>query len=134
MALKDRIAFGMSLPHRSPDPIDVARGAGGSTARRGVGVQRSVVTENTLDHVTCFDPVVDPDLRGRGHQPHPARRIGGRAGGAQPADGGASVGDAGLRQRRAGDPRESGLGREHHYREFAVPEAGQVGRSVKNST
>ena len=23
MALKDKIAFGMSLPHRSPDPIDM---------------------------------------------------------------------------------------------------------------
>ena len=24
MALKDRISLGMSLPHRSPDPLDVA--------------------------------------------------------------------------------------------------------------
>ena len=24
MALKDRIAFGMALPHRSPEPIDMA--------------------------------------------------------------------------------------------------------------
>ena len=34
MALKDKIAFGMSLPHRSPEPIDMARAAGRASAPR----------------------------------------------------------------------------------------------------
>jgi probable F420-dependent oxidoreductase len=58
MALKDLIPFGMSLPHRSPDGI-------GLDAVRTVAIQAEAsgfrdlwVTENTLDHVTSFDPVV----------------------------------------------------------------------------
>ena len=58
MALKDLIPFGMSLPHRSPDAI-------GLDTVRSVAVQAEThgfrdlwVTENTLDHVTSFDPVV----------------------------------------------------------------------------
>ena len=35
MALKDKIAFGMSLPHRSPDPIDMAAVRQVATAGRG---------------------------------------------------------------------------------------------------
>jgi probable F420-dependent oxidoreductase len=58
MALKDRIPFGMSLPHRSPDAIglDVVR----TVAQRAeaYGFRDLWVTENTLDHVTSFDPVV----------------------------------------------------------------------------
>jgi probable F420-dependent oxidoreductase len=58
MALKDRITFGVSLPHRSPDAIDpeLVR----AIARRAevLGFADLWVTENTLDHVTCFDPVV----------------------------------------------------------------------------
>jgi probable F420-dependent oxidoreductase len=63
MKLADRIPFGLSLPHRSPDPID----PGGLNidairivAQRAEahGFQDLWVTENTIDHVTCFDPVV----------------------------------------------------------------------------
>jgi len=58
MALKDKIAFGMSLPHRSPDPIDMAVVRQVATRAEALGFCDLWVTENTLDHVTCFDPVV----------------------------------------------------------------------------
>jgi len=58
MALKDQIPFGMSLPHRSPDPIDMAVVRQVATRAEALGFRDLWVTENTLDHVTCFDPVV----------------------------------------------------------------------------
>src|SRR5689334_9393916 len=58
MALKDQIPFGMSLPHRSPDPIDVATVRSVATRAEALGFRDLWVTENTLDHVTSFDPVV----------------------------------------------------------------------------
>src|SRR5712692_4750686 len=58
MALKDRIAFGMSLPHRSPDPIDMAAVRQVAQRADALGFRDLWVTENTLDHVFCFDPVV----------------------------------------------------------------------------
>jgi probable F420-dependent oxidoreductase len=58
MALKDLIPFGMSLPHRTPDTIamDVVRAV--STRADTLGFRDLWVTENTLDHVTSFDPIV----------------------------------------------------------------------------
>jgi len=58
MALKDLIPFGMSLPHRSPDSIgmDVVRTV--AMRAEALGFRDLWVTENTLDHVTSFDPVV----------------------------------------------------------------------------
>jgi probable F420-dependent oxidoreductase len=58
MALKDKIGFGMSLPHRSPDPIDMAAVRQVATRAEALGFRDLWVTENTLDHVVCFDPVV----------------------------------------------------------------------------
>jgi probable F420-dependent oxidoreductase len=58
MALKDLIPFGMSLPHRSPDPIDVATVRAVATRAEALGFRDLWVTENNLDHVTSFDPVV----------------------------------------------------------------------------
>src|SRR6202049_2415089 len=58
MALKDRIAFGVALPHRAPEPIDVAAVRQVATRAEALGFQDLWVTENTLDHVFCFDPVV----------------------------------------------------------------------------
>src|SRR3954449_696568 len=58
MALKDRIAFGMSLPHRSPDAIDVASVRTVAQRADALGFRDLWVTENTLDHVTSFDPIV----------------------------------------------------------------------------
>ena len=58
MALKDTISFGIALPHRSPDAIDV--GAVRHVAERAdaLGFRDLWVTENTLDHAFCFDSVV----------------------------------------------------------------------------
>jgi probable F420-dependent oxidoreductase len=58
MALKDKISFGIALPHRSPDAIDVT--AVRDVARRAdaLGFRDLWVTENTLDDVFCFDSVV----------------------------------------------------------------------------
>src|SRR5580692_12957278 len=58
MALKDKIALGVALPHRSPDPIDTATVREVAQRAEALGFRDLWVTENTLDHVTCFDPVV----------------------------------------------------------------------------
>ena len=55
--LKDLIPFGMSLPHRSPDGIDVQAVRTVATRAEALGFRDLWVTENTLDHVTSFDPV-----------------------------------------------------------------------------
>jgi len=58
VALKDLIPLGMSLPHRSPDPLALT--TIGSVARRAeeLGFADLWVTENTVDEGICFDPVV----------------------------------------------------------------------------
>jgi probable F420-dependent oxidoreductase len=55
MALKDAVALGMSLPHRSPDPIPAAvvREVAGRADK--LGFQDLWVTNNTVDEVGCFD-------------------------------------------------------------------------------
>jgi probable F420-dependent oxidoreductase len=58
MALKDLIPFGMSLPHRSPDTIGMDAVRAVATKADTLGFRDLWVTENTLDHVTSFDPVV----------------------------------------------------------------------------
>ncbi|HKA41318.1 MAG TPA: LLM class flavin-dependent oxidoreductase [Burkholderiales bacterium] len=58
MALKDKIAVGISLPHRSPDPIDMAAVERVAQRAEALGFSDLWVTENTLDHVFCFDPGV----------------------------------------------------------------------------
>jgi probable F420-dependent oxidoreductase len=58
MALKDLIPFGMSLPHRSPDGIGTDAVRTVATRADALGFRDLWVTENTLDHVTSFDPVV----------------------------------------------------------------------------
>ena len=58
MALKDIISFGIALPHRSPDPIDVAAVRQVAERADALGFRDLWVTENTLDHVFCFDSVV----------------------------------------------------------------------------
>ena len=58
MVLKDKIALGMSLPHRSPDPIDMRVVRHVAERAEALGFRDLWVTENTLDHVFCFDPVV----------------------------------------------------------------------------
>ncbi len=58
MALKDMIPLGMALPHRSPEPIDMAAVRRVAQRAEALGFRDLWVTENTLDHVFCFDPVV----------------------------------------------------------------------------
>jgi probable F420-dependent oxidoreductase len=58
MALKDLIPFGMSLPHRSPDSLHMDTVRTVAIRAEGRGFRDLWVTENTLDHVTSFDPVV----------------------------------------------------------------------------
>ena len=58
MALKDQIALGVALPHRSPDPIAMADVHHVATRAEALGFGDLWVTENTIDHVFCFDPIV----------------------------------------------------------------------------
>jgi probable F420-dependent oxidoreductase len=58
MALKDLIPFGMSLPHRSPDSVGVDAVHAVATGADKLGFRDLWVTENTLDHVMSFDPIV----------------------------------------------------------------------------
>jgi probable F420-dependent oxidoreductase len=55
MALQDQIALGMSLPHRSPDPIEAAAIRQVAQRAEALGFRDLWVTNNTLDHASCFD-------------------------------------------------------------------------------
>jgi probable F420-dependent oxidoreductase len=125
--LKDRIAFGMSLPHRSPDTIDMAAVHAVAQRAEALGFRDLWVTENTLDHVTCFDPVVVLT-----HAAAVTSRI--RVGASvvvlaihsplMVAHQWATLDYVSNGRAILG----VGLGREHHYRQFAVPEEGRVRR------
>jgi probable F420-dependent oxidoreductase len=58
MTLKDQIPLGMVLPHRSPDPVDIRVVRQVAQRADSLGFRDLWVTENTLDHVFCFDPMV----------------------------------------------------------------------------
>ncbi|HXA22629.1 MAG TPA: LLM class flavin-dependent oxidoreductase [Acetobacteraceae bacterium] len=127
MALKDRIAFGMSLPHRSPDTIDMKDVRTVAQRAEALGFRDLWVTENTLDHVTCFDPVVVLTYAAA-----VTSRI--RVGASvvvlaihsplMVAHQWATLDYVSNGRAILG----VGLGRKHHYRQFAVPEAGRVRR------
>src|SRR5215211_5334392 len=55
MALKDTTRLGMSLPHRSPDLIDVAAVRQVAQRAEALGFQDLWVTNNTVDPTGCFD-------------------------------------------------------------------------------
>jgi probable F420-dependent oxidoreductase len=127
MTLKDQITFGAALPHRSPEPIDMAAVVRVAQRAEALGFRDLWVTENTLDHVFCFDPVVvltyaaavTTTIRlGASvvvlpvHNPiHVAHQW---ACLDYVSNGRAILG--------------LGLGREHHYRQFEVPTEGRVRR------
>jgi len=127
MALKDHIAFGMSLPHRSPDRIDMKVVRAVAQRAEALGFRDLWVTENTLDHVTCFDPVVVLTYAAA-----VTSRI--RVGASvvvlaihspmMVAHQWATLDTVSNGRAILG----VGLGREHHYREFAVPQEGRVRR------
>jgi probable F420-dependent oxidoreductase len=58
MAIKDKISVGMSLPHRSPEPLDMATVRRVAERAEALGFSDLWVTENTLDHAFSFDPTV----------------------------------------------------------------------------
>jgi probable F420-dependent oxidoreductase len=58
MALKDRIRLGVSLPHRSPEALSPPVVRAVAQRAEALGFADLWVTENTLDHVFSFDPVV----------------------------------------------------------------------------
>jgi len=58
MALREVVALGMSLPHRSADPIDMPAGRQVAQRADALGFRDLWVTENTLDHAFSFDPMV----------------------------------------------------------------------------
>ena len=55
MALEDTIEFGMSLPHRSVDPIPAAVVREVAQRADELGFQDLWVTDNTVDEAGCFD-------------------------------------------------------------------------------
>jgi probable F420-dependent oxidoreductase len=127
MALKDKIPFGVALPHRSPEPVDM--GAVRRVAQRAeaLGFRDLWVTENTLDHVFCFDPVVVLTYAAAITSTirlgasvvvmavHSPLMIAHQWGCLDYASNGRAI--LGV-----------GLGREHHYRQFEVPEEGRLTR------
>ena len=128
MALKDKISFGISLPHRSPDPIGVAAVRQVAQRAEALGFRDLWVTENTLNEESmCFDPVVVLT-----HAAAVTSKI--RVGAsvvvlavhhpAMVAHQWATLDY--LSQGRA--ILGVGLGRDHHYRQFEVPHEGKVAR------
>jgi probable F420-dependent oxidoreductase len=127
MALKDKIPFGVSLPHRSPDAIDTATVRAVAQRAEALGFRDLWVTENTLDHVTCFDPVVVLTYAAAVTTRirlgasvvvlaiHSPLMVAHQWATLDHVSGGRAI--LGV-----------GLGREHHYRQFEVPETGRVRR------
>jgi len=127
VALKDKIALGAALPHRSPEPIDIEAVRQVAQRAEALGFRDLWVTENTLDHVFCFDPVVVLTYAAAGtttirlgasvvvlpvHNPiHVAHQW---ASLDYLSNGRAILG--------------VGLGRDHHYEQFQTPPEGRVRR------
>ncbi|MFM9971521.1 MAG: LLM class flavin-dependent oxidoreductase [Burkholderiales bacterium] len=53
-----RLSFGMVLPHRSPDPLNMDEVGAVAQRAEALGFRDLWVTENTLDHVYSLDPMV----------------------------------------------------------------------------
>jgi probable F420-dependent oxidoreductase len=127
MALKDKIPFGISLPHRSPDRIDMEDVKQVATRAEALGFSELWVTENSLDHVNCFDPVVILTYAAAVTtrirvgcsvvvlQIHSPLMVAHQWGCLDYVSGGRAI--LGV-----------GIGREHHYRQFEVPTGGRVSR------
>jgi probable F420-dependent oxidoreductase len=123
----NRVVLGMSLPHRSPDPIDMAAVRQVAQRAEALGFQDLWVTENAVDHVFSFDPLqiltyaaaltttirlgVAVSVLPVHHPIHVAHRL---ATLDYVSDGRAILG--------------VGLGREHHYAEFQVAREHRVRR------
>lgn len=127
MALKDRISLGMSLPHRSAVPIDMADVERVARRAEALGFSDLWVAENTLDRNFSFDPavilayaaaitqrirlgvaVVVLPVHHPGHVAHQFATL-------DYVSGGRAI--LGL-----------GLGREHHFEQFQIPMQRRVRR------
>src|SRR5215467_15081220 len=127
MGLKDKIALGVALPHRSPEPIAMEAVQRVAQRAEALGFRDLWVTENTLDHVFCFDPVVVLTYAAAVTSTirlgasvvvlpvHNPIHVAHQWASLDYVSGGRAI--LGL-----------GLGREHHYREFEVPMEGRVRR------
>jgi probable F420-dependent oxidoreductase len=127
VTLRDKIALGMSLPHRSPDPLALT--TIGTVARRAeeLGFRDLWVTENTVDDGTCLDPVVALTFAAT-----ITKRIGiGAAVIVLPIHHPLMVAHQWATLDFVSGGRATlaaGLGRAHHYRDFQVPVAQRVRR------
>jgi probable F420-dependent oxidoreductase len=127
MALKDKISFGMSLPHRSPDPIGLDTIKAVAQRAEALGFRDLWVTENTLDEVSSFDPIslltyaasVTTTIRVGASVVvlaiHSPLMVAHQWATLDYVSGGRAI--LGV-----------GLGRDHHYRQFEVPQEGKVAR------
>ena len=127
MALKDKIPLGMSLPHRSPDRIDMATIKTVAQRAEAVGFRDLWVTENTLDEVSSFDPIslltyaasVTTTIRVGASVVvlaiHSPLMVAHQWATLDYVSGGRAI--LGV-----------GLGRDHHYRQFEVAHEGKVAR------
>ena len=125
MALKDKIPLGVALPHRSPEPVDIAAVRHVAQRAEAMGFRDLWVTENTLDHVFCFDPVVVLTYAAAVTKRirlgcsvvvmavHSPLMIAHQWACLDYASNGRAL-------------LAVGLGREHHYRQFEVPEDGKL--------
>jgi probable F420-dependent oxidoreductase len=127
VALKDRIAVGMSLPHRSPDPLDINAVRQVAQRADALGFRDLWVTDNALDHAFSFDSLtvltyaaavttkirlgVSVIVLPVQHPVHIAHRVATL----DNVSGGRAI--LGV-----------GLGRDHHYAEFRVPTEHRVRR------
>jgi probable F420-dependent oxidoreductase len=127
VALKDKIALGMSLPHRSPDTLAMTTVAAVARRAEELGFRDLWVTENTIDQGTCFDPVViltyaaaiTSRIRVGASVVvlpiHSPLMVAHQWATLDFVSGGRAV-------------LAVGLGREHHYRDFQIPVSGRVTR------
>ena len=127
MALKDLIPLGMSLPHRSPDPLAMTTIASVAKRAEDLGFRDLWVTENTVDPHVCFDPVVILTYAaaitsriGLGASVvvlpiHHPLMVAHQWAALDVASGGRAI-------------LATGLGRDHHYRDFQVPVEARITR------
>ncbi len=127
MALKDKISFGMSLPHRSPEPIGMGTVKAVAQRAEALGFRDLWVTENTLDEVCSFDPIslltyaasVTTTIRVGASVVvlaiHSPLMVAHQWATLDYVSGGRAI--LGV-----------GLGRDHHYRQFEVPQEDKVAR------
>jgi len=127
MALKDKITLGVALPHRSSEPIDIAAMRRVAQRAEALGFRDLWVTENTLDHVFCFDPVV---VLTYAAAVTTTIRLGASVV-VLPAHNPIHVAHQWANLDYVSNGRTIlglGLGRDHHYRQFQVPQEGRVRR------